>query len=195
MENGSIRQVDAKVVCSARLNGRREAGGLKRGIFRRQSAALDLLAAPQRLLLRVAQFGDRLRSERGHTHLVLSHDCPISLGHSRELELARLIGRTYCGPRRGQPHERRPPSEELDEIEDFDHGMEMIAVADAVEAGLEQLHAADREAVALYYLEELSVAEVAEICGVPPGTIKSRLHRARQIIFQTLTRGAHDERN
>jgi len=35
------------------------------------------------------------------------------------------------------------------------------------------------EAVALYYLEEFSVPEVAGILGVPPGTVKSRLHYAR----------------
>jgi RNA polymerase sigma-70 factor, ECF subfamily len=35
------------------------------------------------------------------------------------------------------------------------------------------------EAVALHYLEEFSVPEVAEITGVPAGTVKSRLHYAR----------------
>lgn len=44
-----------------------------------------------------------------------------------------------------------------------------------------------REAVVLHYLEELPIAEVAEICGVPPGTIKSRLHRGRRVIRETLT--------
>jgi RNA polymerase sigma-70 factor (ECF subfamily) len=63
----------------------------------------------------------------------------------------------------------------------------MIAVVDAIQAGLQRLPPVEREAVVLHYLEELPVAAVAEICGVPPGTIKSRLHRARRIIQRTLT--------
>jgi RNA polymerase sigma factor (sigma-70 family) len=82
---------------------------------------------------------------------------------------------------------RRLPADEVGEIPDWDSGLEMLAVVDEVEAGLGRLHPADREAVVLHYLEELPVAEVAEVCGVPPGTIKSRLHRARRILQSTLT--------
>jgi RNA polymerase sigma factor (sigma-70 family) len=82
---------------------------------------------------------------------------------------------------------RRPPADEIVEIPDWDGGPDMLAVVDEVEASLGRLHPADREAVVLHYLEELPVAEVAEVCGVPPGTIKSRLHRARRILQSTLT--------
>lgn len=34
----------------------------------------------------------------------------------------------------------------------------------------------------LYYWEELSVAELADVTGVPMGTVKSRLHRARRLL-------------
>ncbi len=37
-----------------------------------------------------------------------------------------------------------------------------------------------RQLVALYYEEEFSVREVSEIVGLKVGTVKSRLHRARQ---------------
>lgn len=43
-------------------------------------------------------------------------------------------------------------------------------------------------AVELYYWEDVGVAELAEIQGVPPGTIKSRLHRARQLLREALAR-------
>jgi RNA polymerase sigma-70 factor (ECF subfamily) len=59
-------------------------------------------------------------------------------------------------------------------------------LAEYLDAGLERLHPADREAVVLHYLEELSVVDVAAICGVPAGTIKSRLHRAREVLRQSL---------
>ena len=51
---------------------------------------------------------------------------------------------------------------------------------------MERLHPTDREAVLLHYYQELPIDEVAEICGVPSGTIKSRLFRARQILRQVL---------
>jgi RNA polymerase sigma-70 factor (ECF subfamily) len=40
--------------------------------------------------------------------------------------------------------------------------------------------ACDREVWRLLYVEDRPVAEVAELTGVPPGTVKSRAHRARQ---------------
>ncbi len=83
-------------------------------------------------------------------------------------------------------HYRYPPADEVGEIPDWDRGIEMLIAVDSVEMGLGRLHPSDREAVVLHYLEELPVAEVAEICGVPPGTIKSRLHRARRVIHSTL---------
>jgi RNA polymerase sigma-70 factor (ECF subfamily) len=82
---------------------------------------------------------------------------------------------------------RHPPPDEIDEAIDWDDGSERFDAADAVNVGLSQLHPVDREAIVLHYLEELPIAEVAEICGVPPGTIKSRLHRARQTFHKTLT--------
>ncbi len=39
-----------------------------------------------------------------------------------------------------------------------------------------------QEPLILYYLEDFSLSEIAEIMHVPNGTIKSRLHRARQIL-------------
>lgn len=39
-----------------------------------------------------------------------------------------------------------------------------------------------RSAVYLYYYEEYSVEEISAILAVPPGTVKSRLHRARNIL-------------
>lgn len=48
--------------------------------------------------------------------------------------------------------------------------------------GLAQLPAAEREVLLLIAWEELSYAEVAEALDIPIGTVRSRLHRARQQI-------------
>jgi RNA polymerase sigma-70 factor (ECF subfamily) len=38
----------------------------------------------------------------------------------------------------------------------------------------------------LYYWEELSVDEVARVVEIPPGTVKSRLHRGRELLREQL---------
>jgi RNA polymerase sigma-70 factor (ECF subfamily) len=43
-----------------------------------------------------------------------------------------------------------------------------------------------RAAVTLFYLEERSYQEVAEILGVPMGTLKTHLHRARAMLREAL---------
>ncbi|MGB4432170.1 MAG: RNA polymerase sigma factor [Limnochordia bacterium] len=37
-----------------------------------------------------------------------------------------------------------------------------------------------REAIVLFYYEEFSIKEMAQLLGVPEGTVKNRLHRARE---------------
>ena len=81
---------------------------------------------------------------------------------------------------------RQPPRDALEDVPTFDEGAERLALTEFVEAGLQQLHPTDREAVVLYYFEELPLAEVAAICGVPAGTVKSRLHRARKVLRHAL---------
>jgi len=46
-------------------------------------------------------------------------------------------------------------------------------------AAIAALPPAQRAALALYYLEEMSVAEVAVALDIPPGTVKTRLMHAR----------------
>jgi RNA polymerase sigma-70 factor (ECF subfamily) len=61
--------------------------------------------------------------------------------------------------------------------------------ADEVHHALDQLPLAQREALTLYFLEDLSLDEMAETLGVPVGTVKSRLHYGkaamRKILFTT----------
>ena len=51
---------------------------------------------------------------------------------------------------------------------------------------LKQLTPAQREAVYLYYLKDLTVAKIAEILERPENTVKSDLHRGREQMRQIL---------
>jgi RNA polymerase sigma factor (sigma-70 family) len=53
--------------------------------------------------------------------------------------------------------------------------------------GLARLPMVEREVLTLFYLQELSLAEVSDVLGIPLGTVKSRLFRARQLLRQELT--------
>ncbi len=51
-----------------------------------------------------------------------------------------------------------------------------------VEWALEQLEDEFRLAVILRDIEDLDYAAIGEILGVPVGTVKSRIHRGRQML-------------
>lgn len=61
-------------------------------------------------------------------------------------------------------------------------GLDSILVSRA----LGRLPAEQRDTFALYYLQEFTVAEVAELLEVPMGTVKSRLFAARQTLRHLL---------
>lgn len=59
-------------------------------------------------------------------------------------------------------------------------------VSDAVQAAIARLPILQREALVLFEFEELSLEEVAAVAGCDPGTVKSRLHRARARLRRVL---------
>ncbi|MEE9385294.1 MAG: sigma-70 family RNA polymerase sigma factor [Nannocystaceae bacterium] len=54
-------------------------------------------------------------------------------------------------------------------------------------AAIGQLDERYRAVVVLYYIEDVSYPEIAEILGLPLGTVKTHLHRARKMLRQYLT--------
>jgi RNA polymerase sigma-70 factor (ECF subfamily) len=61
---------------------------------------------------------------------------------------------------------------------------------DELDRLLDALPPQQRTAVALHYVEELSIAEVAAAMGLAPGSVKSHLHDARRRLRTRLERGA-----
>ncbi len=60
---------------------------------------------------------------------------------------------------------------------------------------LEGLPLVSREVLTLFFLNDLTIGETAEVLGIPPGTVKSRLHNAKRALRRTLDAdgGPHDQ--
>lgn len=74
-----------------------------------------------------------------------------------------------------------PPESAEDAVGRVDANMTQRLVA-----GLEQLDDYDREALLLYAWGELKYHEIADVLGIPVGTVRSRLNRARRKLRQAL---------
>ena len=68
-----------------------------------------------------------------------------------------------------------PSTQEYDETFSFED-------AELVHYGLSQISLPHREVLVLYFLEDLSVAEIADVLGISPGTVKSRLYYAKRAL-------------
>ena len=58
----------------------------------------------------------------------------------------------------------------------------------ALEAALDAMPLGEREVLTLFYLRDLSLNDMAETLGIPVGTVKSRLFRARQTLRTRMER-------
>jgi RNA polymerase sigma-70 factor (ECF subfamily) len=59
--------------------------------------------------------------------------------------------------------------------------------ARAVQKAVDDLPAEQRAVIALFAVDGLGHGEIAEILGIPEGTVWSRLHKARKTLAQVLT--------
>jgi len=55
-----------------------------------------------------------------------------------------------------------------------------------VDAALSSLDDMFRLPVILYYFADHSVTDIGRILNIPPGTVKSRLHKARSLLAEIL---------
>ena len=79
------------------------------------------------------------------------------------------------------PLEAEPAARETDAV----LGKEL---GERLEAALDTLSAEHRVVIGLFAVDDLGHAEIAEILGIPEGTVWSRLHRARKQLQQRLDR-------
>jgi len=63
--------------------------------------------------------------------------------------------------------------------------------ADAIHQALDRLDLRYREILVLHFLEGFSLEEIAAVVGCPEGTVKSRMHHAKQAMKELLLRGGY----
>lgn len=121
-------------------------------------------------------------------------------GRAWFLTIVRNTGHTWL--RRNRAHEVSGPLDEerqaaLPEEERANPEAQLMQRADALalKAAMEELPIEYREALVLREMEELSYKEIAEITGVPMGTVMSRLARARKRLQHVLADCTEKERD
>jgi RNA polymerase sigma factor (sigma-70 family) len=101
--------------------------------------------------------------------------------------------------RRLRAYSRSPQTDSAsDGLEEAEGRLDAAALAPTVAAALASLSPPDRDALLLLALTELDYEGIAVATGVPVGTVRSRLHRARRRIrleleLDLVVEGANDE--
>ncbi len=75
-----------------------------------------------------------------------------------------------------------PGSQPLDTLPEATTALateELIATSDQLSTLMNELPDGERQILALFYLEEMKMTEIAAVLEIPTGTVKSRLNRAR----------------
>lgn len=130
----------------------------------------------------------------------VTHDCFLSLMRkplSFDPQRASLRTYLYAAARNlSLKHLRRAGQEvTVEEYDDEPHALpahepleQLLAeeLSQEVRKAIESLPPLQREAVVLFEYEELSLSEIAAIVGADTGTVKARLHRARQNLKRLL---------
>jgi RNA polymerase sigma-70 factor (ECF subfamily) len=164
------RILDEYLVAAARLGDRRAFGLLAqrwnqkllahawRLLADEESAKEAVQEAWAEIVLSISKINDALAFP-AWAYRIVSRRCAKLIGRAqrrRQLEQAMIA----------EPAVQRSEAETATEIE-------------KLRAAIRALPAGHRAAVALFHLEELSIAEVAIALDIPAGTVKSRLMHAR----------------
>ncbi len=122
----------------------------------------------------------RLRDHRsfdGWLNRIVANSARMSRRHRvrlREIRVEPAPGR--AGAASGAEHHDQVARSQI----------EGVASADAIGRAFERLRDQDRVILVLHHVEERPVAEIARSMGIPVGTVKWRLHRARNALERAM---------
>lgn len=151
------------------------AANLARWLLRNPADAEDVT---QEAMLRAYRFFDRFRGGDARAWLlqIVRNSCYSWLQKNRASELMTEFDEEL--------HQRSVPTPETMAAQADDRRRLMLA--------LEALPTRPREVLVLRELEGCSYKEIAEITGIPIGTVMSTLSRARQYLQRSLSREAKE---
>ena len=140
------------------------------GVTGDADSAADLL---QEVFLRLYRFAQRIDPERPLEPWLYRMTANLSytwVKRRKWMQPIDDVGDWLAGDRKNQPTYRAEQNEAWRQVE----------------AAIHNLPIAQRLVVVLYYINECSLQEVAEILEIPAGTVKSRLHYARQSLKEQM---------
>lgn len=102
--------------------------------------------------------------------------------------LYTLARNTAIDHRRARPEIRLPLSDadENERLQDEADHTAVLESAEAVHEALDRLSPPHREVLTLFFLQDLTIEEIAQVIGAKVGTVKSRLHYARGALRKAL---------
>lgn len=107
-------------------------------------------------------------------------------GHARFSTWLYRVTRNACLDLVREGRRTPVPVEALDPAPEQGDFADTVALADSLERGMRALPTEDRDALSAVSMFGLSYAEAALALGVPVGTVKSRVFRARRALSVTL---------
>ncbi|MFJ4787722.1 RNA polymerase sigma factor [Streptomyces sp. NPDC088794] len=91
-----------------------------------------------------------------------------------------------------QTYRTPPTTTDVETEADGDDSDAGVLTALEIQAGLGGLPPLEREVLLLFHIQDLPLAACADVLGVPPGTVKSRLHRARRMLRDVLVERGYE---
>ena len=119
----------------------------------------------------------------------------IVVNHCKNRRLYRIRRKMdHHDPIDGDPRDEDPRSVQLASTgPGTDAAVHQSEAARLLAAGLAELDEEQRQIILLRDVEDLSYEEIGEILGLPRGTVKSRLHRARARLAKLLSKSIRQE--
>lgn len=135
----------------------------------------------QDAFLKAYQNLDRFRGESGFYTWVFRIAVNLCLSHRRKAQRLRLVMPT------DDPEGMAQATHQAQKLVDPpEAAMEAVETERRVSEALQHLDSDHRAAVVLRDIEGLDYQTISSILDVPPGTVKSRIHRARMLLRDQL---------
>lgn len=168
---------------------------LIRAIASGNAQALDELYArygPAILSYLSARLNDRAQAEEVLQDVMLAvwRSAATFRGESKVLTWMLTIARNRAINTMRKHHVTQTPLDDVFELQSTDTGpqekVEKNYQTQVVREALRHLPEMQREILELVFYHQLSGAEVADVLGINAGTVKSRLHRAKEALRRVL---------